>query len=228
MPTVATSADAYQDLDRIRERIEYGAGEFYDDNAELRFDELLVELEKESRGIFETLWGDETPLSEVDRVDTIRATDDAALALVYPIQQIREVETRQSVGDDWETLDADNYTATEHKLILATRDTSYVLRRHSHANPLGSFAGRGAWVDLASSIRVTYDRGFDPIPTDILSIQITLINRMLRQLRGEQTVAAADPGELGDVASQLDNIVNDDIRRRIGDVTSPGLATVSV
>ena len=90
-------------------------------------------------------------------------------------------------------------------------------------------ARRATWADVATEIRVTYDRGFgEEPPADIQSIQIVLINRLLRQLRNEQTVAAADPEQLAAASAELDTVVTDDIRQRIADVTSPGGRTLSV
>jgi hypothetical protein len=228
MVTVSTEAGAYQDLDRIRQRLDYRGRDFFDNNEELQFDELLVQLEAESRGIFETLWGDETPLEETERVDEFRATDDAAIPLVYPITDIREVETRQSPGDDYETFDADRYTFDAHRLILGSRSRALSTSRRDAGYSHRRFAARPTWVDFAESLRVTYDRGFgtEP-PEDIQSIQIGMIENALRQRKLEQTVAAASPDELVEAAS-MDEFLTDEIRQRVSDVTSPGRATMSV
>jgi hypothetical protein len=228
MVTVSVSSGAYQSLDRLRQRIDYQPDDFYDDNAALRFDELLVELEEESRGIFETLWGDETPLSEEGRTDTIQPTDDAALPLVYPIVDVTEVEYKRSLMSGFETLDSDWYTHTEHRLILSDRPTINSLRLRQRGNPLADTARRTTWSQLAAKLRVTYDRGFgDSPPQDIQSVQVALINNMLRQLKREQTVAAASPEEFAG-QTETNEVVTDEIRNRISDVTKPGLATFSV
>lgn len=224
MPTVSTGSDAYQDLETIRRRIDYDGSEFFNDNEQLRFDKLLVRLEKESRGIFETLWGDETPLEETGRTDTKRATDDAAMLLAYPVQDVTKVETKRSGKDDWDTLDEHRYTHSEHRLILEARR-----RGLARGNELAHNTLRATWRDIASRVRVTYDRGFSGgAPNDVKSIQISLINRMLRQLRGEQNIAAASPDELAGVSPDFDAVVTDEIRSRIADVTKPGGATLSV
>lgn len=226
-PTVGS--EGYQDLDAIRQRVDYGGSDLFNDNAALRFDQLLVRLEEESRGIFETLWGDQTPLTEEGRIDEKRATDDAAMLLVYPINDVTKVERKTTMGSDWKTLDSDWWDFTEHRLVLARRPNTNTLRHRQRGNPLTANANRSTWRDIASKIRVTYDRGFgsEP-PADIKSIQISLINRMLRNLKGEQTVAAASPDELAGVASDFDATVTDEIRDRVADVTSPGGATMSV
>lgn len=228
MPTVSVSSDAYQDLSRIRQRVNYEGEDFFSDNHQLRFDELLVELEEESRGIFETLWGDETPLEETGRIDTIRATDDAAMPLVYPITDVTKVERKVSLASDWDTLDTDWYDHTEHRLVLARRPNTNTMRRRQRGNPLTADADRATWRDIAAKLRVTYDRGFGTeAPQDVQSIQVALINRMLRQLKREQTVAAATPEELAGM-SETAEILTEELRSRIADVTSPGRATMSV
>lgn len=228
MPSVSTGPDAYQDLERIRQRVDYDGDGLFQDNAQLRFDELLVEFEEESRGIFETLWGDQTPLEETGRVDELRCTDDAAIPLVYPINDVTQVERKTAMSSDWKTLDSDWYDFTKHRLVLARRPNVNMMRQRQRGNVLASDAKRAEWRDLATKIRVTYDRGFgtEP-PADILSIQIQIINQMLRNLKREQTVAAASPEEFAG-QTETNEILTDEIRDRIGDVTKPGMATLSI
>lgn len=228
MPTVSTDADAYQDLERIRDRVDYDGADFYDHNEQLQFDELLVELEKESRGIFETLWGDQTPLTETGRTDELRCTDDAAIPLVYPINDVTKVERKNTMASDWETLDSNWYDFTDHRLVLSRRPNTNTLRHRQRGNALAADAERAAWRDIATKIRVTYDRGFgETPPADILSIQVDLINNMLRQRKSEQTVAAASPEEFAG-QTETAEVVTQELRDRISDVTSPGYATFSV
>lgn len=229
MPDVSVDADAYQDLDAIRQRVDYDGDSLFDDNAQLRFDQLLVRLERESRGIFETLWGDQTPLTEEGRIDTMRATDDSAMLLVYPVNDVTKVERRVTNASDWKELDSDWWDFTEHRLVLARRPNTNTLRHRQRANPLTANAERSTWRDIAAKVRVTYDRGFgEEPPADIKSVQIALINRMLRNLRSEQTIAAASPDDFAGVASDFDSVVTDEIRARINDVTKPGGVTMSV
>jgi hypothetical protein len=230
MATVSTSSGSYQNLERIRQRIDWSPRDFYGDdpNAALRFDELLVELEEESRGIFETLWGDETPLTETGRTDTIQPTSDAALALVYPINDVTKVERKVTIGDDWDTVDADWYTHTEHRLILSDRPNTNTLQHKRRGNTVTDNANRTTWSDFAAKLRVTYNRGFgDSPPQDIQSIQIALIENMLADRKQSQTTAAGSPEEQGQAITN-GNIVTEELRSRIADVTTPGLATVSV
>lgn len=228
MPTVSTAADSYQSLADIRDRITFRGHEFFDNNAELRFDELLVRLETESRGIFETLWGDETVLEETGRTDVIRTTDDAAMPLVYPITDVTEVEYKISQGSDWETLDTDHYDHTAHRLVLARRPNINTLRHRQRGNVIATDAQRAAWRDLAAKIRVTYDRGFaNGAPADVKSIQIQLIENFLRKRKQDSTVSAGSPEDMA-AAMETNMVVTDEIRSRVADVTSPGRATFSV
>jgi hypothetical protein len=228
-PTPTVDAGAYQTLSELRKRIDYDGESLFQENAQLQFDKLLVRLERESRGIFETLWGDETVLEETDRTDIKRATDDAALLMPYPVNDVSEVEIKHSQNDDWDTLDEEHWDFTEHRLVLARRSNNNSLRHQRHANPITAGASRATWRDLCVKIRVTFDRGFgsDP-PADVTSIQVELVNRMLRRLRQEQTVAAASPEDFAGVAENFDDVVTDAIRDRISDVTSPGAATLSI
>lgn len=228
MATVTENADAYQSIERLRERVEYEAGDFFSDNAQLRFDELLVELEAESRGIFETLWGDTTPLNEDGKQEVRQATDDAALSLTYPVRDVSTVEVRFVPDGDWQTLDARRYTHTEHHLILESGTVPRTRYQRYERQSDARFAAKPTWVDFCEQLRVTYDRGFgtEP-PADILSVQVQLVNGLLRQLRLEQTVEAASPDEYRAMTDGME-IVSDEIRQRVDDVTSPGRATMAL
>lgn len=240
------SGDPYQSLERIRARIDHTPEELFSDNSAKRFDRLIMGttevgdtsegdpgewfgLEYETRAMIESILGDEPLGYEADRVDEIRPGRDAALTLVYPIQDVSTVEVKRSLRSDWETLDADRYTHTEHRLILeyrkaGTRRNRGGLRR----NVLADTAGRATWRDIASKLRVTYDRGFETIPGNILSIQTDLINRMIRLMRAEQNFAAASPDEWQGVSPEFDRVLTEDLRERIYDTTALGGVTQSV
>ena len=238
-------SEPYQSLDRIRARIEHEPSDLFEDNQEKRFDRLIMGtdevgdgaawtgLEAEARGIIETLSGDNPWNFEEDRVDEKRAPDTATLPLAYPIQSVSTVEIKRTLRSDWHELEDYQYQATEHNLIAefgsrAGRARTANGTRQS-VNELLSTTLRRNWSDRAVRVRVTYDRGFgDDAPNDVKSIQIALINRMLRHLRQEQTVAAASPEDFAGVASEFDDVVTDAIRERIADVTSPGGATMSI
>ena len=237
--------DPYQSLDRLRARIDHEATELFpaDDNPEKRFDRLLMGeaavgdapegegwlgLEAEARAIIENLNGDVT-FNEETLTETLNPPDNPTLPLEYPIQSIDSVEVRSSLRRDFEPLDEYQYRSTEHALILELGSRAGVSGtgpgNHRPANELLGTTTRRTWADVAVDIRVTYDRGFAEIPYDIQQIQVDLINRMIRKLRREQTIAAASPDEFEGAAQDMDMVVDDSIRERIADITPPGAAT---
>jgi hypothetical protein len=68
---------------------------------------------------------------------------------------------------------------------------------------------------------VTYDRGFDPVPADILSVQVALVNRMLRNLKTEQNISAMEPDQIESVTA-AEAVLTEDIRQRIDQVHKLG------
>jgi hypothetical protein len=244
------AGDPYQSLERIRERIEHTPSDIFDTNPQARFDRLImgtqqtdpnapeseswVGLEAESRGIIETMTGDQPLGHEPSRVDEFRPSWDAGLTLAYPVHSIESVEYKHSLGGEWRTLDADRYALDRdggaHLLVLEHFRHSSVggARGGTRRNTLADNANRSTWRDLAAKLRVTYERGFDPIPEDIKSVQISLINRMLRLMRAEQTFAAASPEEWQGVSPEFDRVITEDTRERLADFTTPGAATLTM
>jgi len=245
------AGDPYQPLERLRERIEHTPEDIFGDepNAEARFDRLLygtaatdpdapesgawIGLEAEARGIIQTLNGDQPLGKEPARVDTFRPDYDAATTLVYPVQSVESVEYKHSLGDDYSTLDPDRYAldrrGNAHLLVLEHfRRGGRGARGGTRRNTLADNANRATWRDLAAELKVTYERGFDPIPADIKSVQVSIVNRMLRLMRAEQSFAAASPEEFQGVSPEFDRVVTEDIRQRVADFTSPGGATMTM
>jgi hypothetical protein len=235
-------ADRYQPIDRLKARIDYEPDDLFTNNEAKRFDRLLggeayvgddpdgwAGLEAEARGMIETLSGDEPWSREVDRVDSFRPTDNAAIPLVYPIESISTVEIKRSQRDDFEQLEAFEYDHTDHHLVLP-RDTRAQKRPRDlrPANELLSTTQRRTWYDVAVRVRVTYTRGFDPVPQNIQQIQVSLVNRMLRQLKGEQTIAAASPEEFAGVSPEMDAVLTERLRERINSLTPLGGGTRAV
>jgi len=168
-------ADAYpDDLAEIRLRVQYDGSELFDEhNTQRRFDELLVRYERQTRNLIETHYSDETFAFEEDRVDELRARDVETLQLVYPVQEIKSVEWRRAPGADFEDVDARWYAATDHGIELRRARRGKHPQKRS-GSPLTSDAARLSWRDFADRVRVTYDRGFDPVPADVLDIQFAL------------------------------------------------------
>jgi len=237
------ASDPYQSLERIRARIDHEPEELFPaaDNPEKRFDRLLMGteavgdgqawlgLEAEARAIIENLNGDVTFNAET-RTDVLSPVDNPTLPLLFPVGEIQSVEIRGSLGAEFRELSERRYRATEHALVLesgARVGGSSTARGRSRApaNELLGTVTRRTWYDVAREIRVTYDRGFETVPLDVQQVQIDLINRMIRKLRREQTIAAASPDEFEGAAQDMDMVVDDSIRERIGDITPPGGAT---
>lgn len=239
-------SEPYQSVERLRARIEHQPTDLFDDNAEKRFDRLLGGtesvgdapatdadgwrgLEYESRKYIETLYGDQPLNYETGRTDELRPTYEAAIPLVHPVDSVSQVEYKYDLGGEWRTLDAERYTWSRHNLILEHfRAGGTGGRAGTRRNTAADFATRASWGDLAAKLRVTYDRGYDPVPGDIQSVQVQIVNRMLRLMRLEQNLAAASPEEWQGVSPEFDRVITDAIRERIGEFTTPSGATLTM
>ena len=214
-------ADAYpESLAALRRRVHYDGSELYGEhNTQLRFDQLLVDYERQTRGIINTNHSDETFNRETGRVDEDRARDVAVHPLVYPVQSISKVEWRKDRDRGFEELDPEWYEQREHGVEL-TAGLRHLHHGPHRDNPLDGDANRLSWRDVADRVRVTYDRGFDPVPPEVVDVQVALINRKLRLLRQEQTTAAASPDELAGVGPQFDQLMTEDLTARINQLTN--------
>lgn len=211
----------WESLADLRERITaYDGGELFADNEQLRFDRLLVDLERESRSHIEDLIGDEPLTFESDRVDELDATADVALWISFPVRDVSKVEIRRRPESDWRELDRNWYEWNEHRLILRKRSRRGT--RSRRRNPLTGNANRATWGDIADKVRVTYDRGWDPVRPEVKAVQRQLINRMLRSDRLEQQMAAASPDQFAGVSPQFDQVFTEDMKQRLDDLTGVG------
>lgn len=213
--------DAYpESLAALRRRIHYNGDELFGEhNTQLRFDQLLVDYERQTRGIINTNHSDETFNFEEGRVDDDRARDVAIHQLVYPVQSIDTVEWQIDKDRGFETLEPDWYEQRDHGVEL-TAGLRHLHHGPHRDNPLDGDATRLTWRDVAERVRVTYDRGFETVPPEVVDVQTALINRKLRLLRQEQTTAAASPDELAGVGPQFDQLMTEDMRSRINDLTN--------
>jgi len=238
---MTTDGDPYQSLERLKMRLEYDATDLFDsdDNAAKRFDRLLMGtaevgdgdafdgLEAEARSLIESYHSDEPFTRQEDRVDEIRALDETAIPLAYPVESVASVEIKRSLRSDYHELADHRWDATDHRIVLAYGPRRGGGRRGTRRNVLADSAGRAEWAQIAEKIRVTYTRGYDPIPADIRGIQVDLINRMLRNLRTEQTISAMEPDQIEAVTS-AEAIVTEDIEARIRSHTPLGSTVRSV
>jgi len=230
-----TFGDPYQPLERITARVDYEPTDLFDDNAEKRFDRLIAGttkvgdttgtdgwrgLEYESRKTIENHHSDEPFTREEGRVDEQRAPAAQSLPLVFPIQSVASVEYKRTLRSDWETLDEYRYQVDDHSVLLEhTPRLRGPNRSGTRRNVLADRARTIQWNDLASRVRVTYDRGFDPVPGDVQNIQIQLINRMLRTLKQEQNIAAASPDDFSGVTPEFDTVLTERLIERIESIT---------
>jgi len=235
------ASEPYQSLERLRARIDFEPDDLFGEsaNAEKRFDRLLMGeaavgdapkgdgwrgLEAEARDIIENLSGDIPYNREPERVDEVRAPDTATIQLAYPVNSVATVEVKRTLRDDYEELRDYQYDVTDHHLIaeFGTRagQTRQANGSRRPVNELLYTTQRMNWRDRVRKVRVTYDRGYEEVPYQIQSAQADLVGRAIRKMRADQTFAAASPDEFAGVSPEFDDLLTDEIRRRIEDTTS--------
>lgn len=213
----------YQTPSEIKDRVEYEAEDFYSNKPqpEDKFEDLLERLEVESRSFIESNKGD-ISFSEETVTQEFNAPESKVIQLEYPVTNVVSVDYRRYPEGDFNTLEEGNYKYTDHNLILIRFPkqflTKYGATRGSQ-NPLTSKLRRYEWNDFATTIKVEYERGFDPVPGNVKGIQITLINKKLRQLREEQNIASLNIGEIDNLGS-FDDLMTEDVEKRLNDITS--------
>lgn len=217
----------YVGADTLKNRLTYSGDELFDYNEEKRFDDLLTELESEAVGLLESRWGDQPFTEEIDRTDVYRATDDSAMPLVYPVQEVSKVEVKRTVGSEWDQLAPERWDFDDHRIILAARARPPSMRGRYRTNPLAAHSSRATWRDYYSKIRVTYTRGWDPVPRDVQNIIVDLVENMLRDMRTEQNIAAMEPDQIESFVDSR-TIMTESIKQRIDTITKPGGATMSI
>lgn len=227
----------YVSLERFRERVTYDPEDFFRDshNPERRFDRLAKRALSEATSIINNNTGDETWHRETDRTEILPAPSGRILGLVYPVVEVSSVERLYFAGagggGDFRTLPERSYRATEHGVILRrSRGRSPRSRSvgREHPNNLTDAAGAAEWGDIGQEIRVTYTRGYDEIPPNIKELTTTIANRVLRNLKNEQNVAAASPDELAGVSPEFDKVLSDGIKESLDGLTTLGGATYTV
>lgn len=217
----------YLTTDEIRDRIEYDPDVFFDINPSTKFDSLLTTLEQESRNLINSYIGidNETLKSETDKVYEIDAPDNARISLIYPVQDVTKVEVKRGIDDDWETLDSKYYSYSERGIKLKKSFTNLDARNFPYTrrkvNNLKINSNRITWAILYRRVKITYDRGYDTIPSDIKSAQIKIINNLLRNLRQEQNVSALSPSDISNyvegttvLTEDIQNILDNQTRLR--------------
>ena len=210
----------YTDIETIKDRVEYEGEDFYDLNPESNFDELLTQLEKESRSIIENHMGDVSFSEETDKEEEFVNPSGTRIQLDYPINNVSKIEVLRHIGDNYETLDSDLYEVSKHGVNLEKypNDEKFLTARY-HQNPLGHNVNKVRWENIAEKVRITYDRGFTDVPQNIKSIQITIVNRLLRQLKNEENIQALSPDEAANLPERQ-VILTDELKNRLDNVTN--------
>lgn len=208
---------AYLVVDDITPQIHYEESDFDLDKSE--FDDLLETFEEQSRAFIESYMGDVTFSEENNKEQHMIAPDSAAVPLEYPINNINKIEYKRKMSGDWDTLDSDRYTNTEHRIILRRYPELFLQRKGLHRNNKLEFdMSRMAWSDFAVELKVDYDRGFEDIPKNVINIQIEMINRMLRKLKMEQGISTMNPENIESI-TQANVIMTDDLKDRLSEIT---------
>jgi len=231
---MTTTGDPYQSLERLKMRLEYRATDLFDsdDNAEKRFDRLIGGtaevgdgdafdgLEAEARRTIEAYHDNEPFTRQEGRVDEHRAPSDTTIPLVGPVESVQSVEIKRSLAGEFVELDARRWDADDRRLYLGYGPhRAGIGRRGRRRNALADSAARAEWSQIAAKVRVTYDRGFDPVPAEVRSIQVDIINRMLRNLKTEQTISSMEPDQIQAMTS-AEAVITEDIEQRIMNVPS--------
>jgi len=226
---------SYASTSTIKDRIDYTKEDFYDVQAEDKFNSLLTQLEKESRSLIDSYMGDATFSKETGKTAKIEAPSDVTVPLIYPVNDVTKVEYRKHPGDSWNTLDSEDYTYSDHRLILQRlpKFRRRILGVSRHSNPLKAHISKVKWSDFASKIKVTYDRGYvdsagnESLPQNVINVQINLINKILRNLKEEQNVQAIQPDEVTNYV-ETEGIMTEDITDIMDEMTALGSPVIAI
>ncbi len=207
----------YLTVDDITPRIHYDETDFSGDSAD--FDSLIQRLEKESRGLIESYMGDITFSAETDKTVTLIPKDSSAIPLEYPINNINSVEYKRKISGDWKTLDTDRYTNSDHRLVLRRYPEMFYQRKgYERMNRLNRDISRLSWSDFCEELKIDYDRGFESIPENVKSIQLDMINRLLRKLKMEQNISTMNPEDIQSI-TQANVVMTEDIKSSLDEIT---------
>lgn len=202
----------------IKNRIEQDPEDFFDANPEIDFDSLLETLEEETRSMIESYKGDVTFAQET-KEERFRAPDNSSINLLFPVNSVTKIEYRTNPGDAWETLDSKFYSVYPRKVVLRKSYGNLMRGRYMTYNPISWKQKRRTWADFCTDVKITYDRGYSTIPSNVKNVQITMINKILRQLRNEQSITALQPDEVNNYVD-FDEILTDELKERLDSITS--------
>ncbi len=189
-----------------------------------KFESLLERLEDRTRAIINNQLMGQTLEFQEDRVDTFESPDKEKLQLPFPIQDVKKVEVRagddENGNPDFEELNDTLFRTTEQFVIYKGRlnQTYRQSLATNNRNSLKRYSSSATWADRCTQVRVTYDRGFEEIPSTVLEVQEEMIRRMLTHLRQEQNLASVDPQSVQGLFNNR-QILTDDLKNRIGKIT---------
>ena len=220
----------YTELSTLKQRIEYKGDDYYDIHPEEKFDELLTQLEKESRQLINNHKGSAglsfTFEKETDRTDTIRAPNARTVQLVYPVQNVSKVEI-ELFDKGYNELDDTSYDSTRHNLILQRSAFPFINDTRQRKRKLDRNITDPTWNDICTKVRVTYTRGYDSIPENVKNVQIQMINKMLRNLRMEQGIQSVEPDNVSQFVD-AGTVMSEDIRQSLDDISASKSPVVAV
>jgi len=219
----------YMTVDEVRERTEYKADDFYATDEEERFDELLERVEEEAGATIDSFMGDTSFHHEEGVELEVPAPRRASIELLYPVQDVLMVEVLRARGGDFQEIDENRYYFTEHRLYLHEgQKASRSWRRRGRAsNPLRSNIDRVTWADMGRLVRVTYNRGYTEVPANVKSVQMAIINNILRNLRLEQSIGSISPDAVSNYVNNRE-VMTEDIEKRLKQLTRFGGTTMVI
>lgn len=216
---------SYLSLEEVEDAIRptgFSKQDYFNKHPTERFEQLLEELEKDSRAVINNQIMGEGLEYEEDKVEVLEAPSKNKIQLAFPVQDVKKVEIRN--GEDYRDFSDRRYRFDRQYLILrgtvrdAGRSANHGRHLRGSKNPLKRESNKSEWRDVARQIRVTYDRGFQEIPNDVKQIQKGIIRKMLTQLRQDQNLANIEPDDVAGIQNNR-QLLTEDIKERIGGVT---------
>lgn len=212
----------YNEIEDIKKALEpYNLDEekLYEVSPNANYDELLESYEERTRAMINEEIGGETFEFEENREDELNPSNSRFQQLSYPVQEVKKVE-RYHKGE-WKEISSKRYIPTKFGLKLRRfpRPRDLYSRRIRRMFQRDIEARSYTWNDLAEYLRVTYDRGFEEIPSEVKNLQLELIVRMIQKARTQQNLSVLKPEEIQQAIGV--DIITDDIRSRLDKLTHP-------
>lgn len=211
-----------EEVEQAIEPTGFSKDQYFEYHPEEKFDDLLEELERDSRAIIDNQLKGEGLEEEKDKVEEKVAPSSSRIQLSYPVNNVSKVE--RIVGGESYELDEERYNVDKYGIVLrgGVRDlgvTSYNnAKLRMGRNPLKRFSNGVEWCDVAEMVKVTYDRGFSEIPQSVKEVQKKIIRKILTHLRQDQNLANLEPDDVTNVTNER-TILTSDLMSRINMIT---------